>query len=111
MMFLTDKNYFMGNENVDRKIKGFNVGIHHYCTSFKSYLQFKVDTGRWIDDVGSMFSVVPRVVMARASYSVLLRDFNDKVEITEMSNNDNNECVDCPYSENCNGQICFFAEV
>lgn len=111
MMFLTDKVYFMGNENSDGKIKGFNVGIHHYCTSKKSHLQYKVDTGKWIDNVGEMFSVVPRAVMARASYSVLLHDFNDILEVIEISNDGNNECADCPYSENCNGQMCFFSEV
>ena len=58
-----------------------------------------------------MFAVVPRVVMGRVSYNVLLRGFNDRVEISEMSNCDDNECIDCPYSENCNGQMCFFAEV
>lgn len=112
MMYLTDKCYFIGNEKVDSKIKGFNVAIKHYCTSNKSYLQYKVDTGKWVDDIGTkMFSVVPRAVMAHASYSVLVRGFNDRVEIYEMSNNGNSECDNCPYSEDCNGQMCFFAEV
>lgn len=109
MMYLNDNSVYIGNK-VSGQIKGVNVDIIHLCSVNKEYRQY-ITNDKMIDKIGAKFFVVPRVVMARASYSVVLDKFDDIVMLCDMTEENNNECSDCPYSENCNGQMCFFAEV
>ena len=107
MMYLNENNVFLGNNNVAAQIKGFDVDIAHWCSVNKSYNEYGIIYGRWIDKVGATFFVVPRAVMSRASYSVVLDNFNDTVMLIDFRDNNDNECNDCPYSENCNGHVFF----
>lgn len=110
MLYLDENVIYVGNNDASAQIKGFNVDIKHWCSVNKAYREFKT-SNRWINKVGADFCVVPRVVMARASYSVVLDNLNDNIMLVDFNEYADNECTDCPYYENCNGQMCLFAEV
>ena len=110
-MFLSDNFVHMRNEKTVVTVKGFNIGITHFCKINKSYNQYHLTNGRWIDTIGAEFSIVPRVLKARASHSVVLDKFDDIVNIAIYDDNIDTECNECPYTENCNGQMCFFSMI
>ena len=92
----------MGYNSIRRNHK-----YHHSVNHGRSDINF--------DENVFQSRIIPRLTMIIDSeyigeYGYELKEYYRTVLIPfEEENNDNSDCNNCEYSENCNGQICFFS--
>ena len=92
----------MGYNNIKRNHK-----YHHSVNHGRSYIDF--------DQNVFQSRIIPRLTIIVDSeyigeYGYELKEFYQSVLLLfDDENIDNTECNNCEYSENCNGQMCFFS--
>ena len=86
-----------------------NHRFHHSVNHGRSYISF---------DANVFHSrIIPRLTIMCdneyiGEYGYELKEFYCTVLLPfDDENNDNTECTNCEFSENCNGQMCFFSMI
>lgn len=91
-----------------------NYTTHHSVNHGRSYIRF--------DENVFQSRIIPRLTILSdreytGEYGYELKEYYQTVylmsdsEYTELKEELKTECSECPYTENCNGQMCFFSMI